>query len=241
MTSPPNRAAQAAAEANVQKLEALEGFKKIVAPFDGMVTARYTDVGALINAGSGVSGHSSSTVSDIHSLRVYVSVPQDESASLHTGMTAKLTVPEHANQTFTASVTYTAGAVNVESGTVLIELSLNNEARAVLPGDYTNVELDLPAQSNVVRIPATALIFRAKGLQVATVNANGRVNLHPITIKRDLGTVVEVSSGLQADDRVIDNPAEALLDGEEVQLAASSSSGGEATPAVPHKVARASN
>ena len=225
------QAVRAAAEANLQKLQAQEGFKKIVAPFDGVVTARDTDVGALINAGSGV-GPQLFTVSDIHKLRVYVSVPQDESAGIRTGMSARLTVPEHADQTFTATVTNTAGAVNVASGTVLIELMLGDTGGAVLPGDYTNVELDLPAQASVVRIPATALIFKAKGLQVATVNANDRISLRDITIKRDLGTVVEVASGLRPDDNVVDNPPESLLEGEEVQPAADGT-GGEAAPAAP--------
>jgi membrane fusion protein, multidrug efflux system len=141
-------------------------------------------------------------------------------------MSAKLTVPEHPDQSFTATVTNTAGAVNVASGTVLIELLLGDTGGAVLPGDYANVELDLPGGANVVRVPATTLIFRAQGLQVATVNANDRVSLRNIRIKRDLGTVVEVESGLQPDDNVIDNPPESLLDGEEVQPAASSSGGG---------------
>ncbi|MDR3419135.1 MAG: efflux RND transporter periplasmic adaptor subunit [Nevskia sp.] len=220
------RAVRGAAEANVQKLQAMEGFKRIVAPFDGVVTARTTDVGALINAGSGV-GPQLFTVSDIHRLRVYVSVPQDESASIRPDMTARLSVPERPDRTFTATVTNIAGAVNVESGTVLVELMLGDTGGAVQPGDYAQVELDLPAEPNVVRIPATALVFKSKGLQVATVNANDRVSLRPIAVKRDLGSAVEVASGVGPDDRVIDNPPESLQDGEEVQLAGAD--GGQAT------------
>jgi RND family efflux transporter MFP subunit len=210
------QAQRSAAEANLQRLKALESFKRIVAPFDGLVTSRTTDVGALINAGSGV-GPQLFTVSDTHRLRVYLSVPQDQSASIQTGMNARLTVPEHPDQSFTATVSNSAGAVNVESGTVLIELMLGDTGGGVLPGDYADVQLDLPAQTNVLRIPATALIFKAAGLQVATVDAQQRIRLRPITIKRDLGTVVEVASGLQAEDRVVDNPQESLIDGEQVQ------------------------
>jgi RND family efflux transporter MFP subunit len=209
----------AAASANVQRLQALAGFKRILAPFDGVVTARYTDVGALINAGSGT-GPQLFTVSDIHSLRVYVSVPQDDAAAVHAGMTARLSVPERPGRTFVASVVSTAGAVEAESGTLLVELSLTGASTVVLPGDYANVELDLPAPADVVRIPATALIFKATGLQVATLDANDRVSLRTIAIKRDLGTWIEVASGLKPDDRVIDNPPEALLEGDEVQESA---------------------
>lgn len=211
------RAIAAAAQANVQRLEALAGFKKIVAPFDGMVTARYTDVGALINAGSGT-GPQLFTVSDLRSLRVYVSVPQDDAASIATGMSATLSVPEHPGESFKAAVVSTAGAVEVESGTLLVELMLRDAAGAVLPGDYANVRFELPAAAGVVRIPATALIFKSKGLQVATLNANGRIELKPITIKRDLGTAVEVASGLGPGDRVVDAPPETLQDGDEVQV-----------------------
>jgi RND family efflux transporter MFP subunit len=225
------RAVRAAAEANVQRLQALEGFKRIVAPFDGMVTARLTDVGALINAGSGV-GPQLFSVSDVHALRVYVSVPQDEAAPVRAGMTARLKVPEHPDRSFTAVVTSTAGAVDAASGTVLVELKLDDSGGAVLPGDYADVELDLPAAANVVRIPATALIFKSSGLQVATVNANDRISLRTVTIKEDLGTSVEVSSGLAADDRVVDNAPESLQDGDEVQI----STAGETAPVKPAPV-----
>jgi RND family efflux transporter MFP subunit len=222
------QAVRKAAEANVQRLEALEGFKRIVAPFDGMVTARLTDVGALINAGSGV-GPQLFTVSDVHSLRVYVSVPQDEAAPVRAGMTAKLKVPEHPDRSFTAVITSTAGAVDAASGTVLVELKLDDAGGDVLPGDYADVEMDLPAAASVVRIPATALIFKSSGLQIATVNANDRIGLRTVTIKEDLGTSVEVSSGLSTSDRVVDNPSESLQDGDEVQI----STAGETAPVKP--------
>jgi RND family efflux transporter MFP subunit len=211
------RTITAAALANVQRLEALEGFKNIVAPFDGIVTSRNTDVGALINAGGGV-GPQLFTVSDIHRLRVYVDVPQSETANIAAGMKAELTVPERPEQTFTATVDSTSGAVNAESGTLLVQLSLTEPSGAVLPGDFATVELDLPAAGNVVRVPSSALIFRGKDLEVATVTANDRVSMRPIVVQRDFGTFVEVASGLKPDDRVIDNPADALQDGDEVQV-----------------------
>lgn len=215
------RTIRAAAEANVQRLQALESFKKITAPFDGVVTSRNTDVGALINAGGGT-GPQLFTVSDVHSLRVYISVPQSDSGMVHPGMTAKLTVPEFPGRTFAATVDTTSGAVNVESGTVLVQLTLNDVGGNVMPGDFATVELDDKGQDGVLRLPSSALIFRAEGLQVATVEQPGdRIKLRDITIKRDLGAWVEIASGLKADDRIIDNPPDALLNGDQVHVAPS--------------------
>jgi len=211
------RTIRAAAEANVQRLQALEAFKHIVAPFDGIVTARDTDVGALINAGGGT-GPQLFTVSDIHQLRVYLSVPQDQAAAIQTGMSASLTVPEHPDRTYTATVDSTSGAVNAQSGTLLVELLLSDPSGSVMPGDYANVQLDLPADVAAVRIPASALIFRSSGLQVASVDANNRVGMRSITVKRDLGPWIEIASGLKAQDRIIDNPPDDIADGDQVQV-----------------------
>lgn len=213
------RAIANAAAANVERLQALEGFKRIVAPFDGVVTSRDTDVGALIDAGSG-RGPQLFTVSDIHQLRVYVSVPQDFAPSIHPGMAAQLTVPGHGDTRFVAKVDSTSGAVNVESGTLLVELSMDDTSGALMPGDFANVRFDLAADVNAMRVPASALIFRSAGLQVATVDASGHARLKPITVKQDLGHWVEVGSGLDAGDRVIDSPPDALSDGDEVRVAA---------------------
>lgn len=208
-----------AAAANVERLQALESFKRIVAPFDGTVTSRDTDVGALIDAGSG-RGPQLFTVSDIHLLRVYVSVPQDVAPSIQPGMVAQLLVPGHGDRKFTAKVDSTSGAVNAESGTLLVELSLDDSSGALMPGDFANVRFDLSADANVIRVPASALIFRAAGLQVATVDANSRAQLRSITVKQDLGRWIEIASGVNAADRIIDSPPDALSDGDEVRVAA---------------------
>ena len=208
-----------AASANVERLQALESFKRIVAPFDGVVTSRDTDVGALIDAGGG-RGPQLFTVSDIHLLRVYVSVPQDAAPAIHPGMTAQLLVPGHGDTKFTAKVDSTSGSVNIESGTLLVELSLDDSSGALMPGDFANVRFDLSADANVIRVPASALIFRSAGLQVATVDATGRARLQSITVKQDLGRWIEVGSGVNAGDRIIDSPPDALSDGDEVHVAA---------------------
>jgi len=213
-----------AASANVERLQALESFKRIVAPFDGVVTSRDTDVGALIDAGGG-RGPQLFTVSDIHLLRVYVSVPQDAAPAIHPGMTAQLLVPGHGDTKFTAKVDSTSGSVNIESGTLLVELSLDDSSGALMPGDFANVRFDLSADANVIRVPASALIFRSAGLQVATVDATGRAKLQSITVKQDLGRWIEVASGIKAGDRIIDSPPDALSDGDEVHVAAADAPG----------------
>ncbi len=224
--------------ANVERLQALASFKRIVAPFDGIVTSRDTDVGALIDAGGG-RGPQLFTVSDIHRLRVYVSVPQDDASSIQPGMTAQLTVPGHADQVFTATVDSTSGAVNVESGTLLVELSLDDRSGVLMPGDFANVSIQLSAASNLVRVPASALIFRSAGLQVASVDSNDHVKLHTITVERDLGHWVEVASGITAKDRIIDSPPDALADGDVVQVAQAAPQPAGTEPATETKPAEA--
>jgi RND family efflux transporter MFP subunit len=219
-----------AAAANVERLQALEGFKRIVAPFDGVVTSRDTDVGALIDAGGG-RGPQLFTVSDIHQLRVYVRVPQDDAPAIHPGMTAELSVPGHAGSTYIAKVDSSAGAVNAESGTLLVELSLDDSSGALMPGDFANVRFAVPAAAGLVRVPASALIFRTAGLQVATVDADSHARLHTITIRHDLGRWVEVASGISPGDRIIDSPPDALSDGDEVHAMPAASNAPAATAA----------
>jgi multidrug efflux system membrane fusion protein len=207
-----------AAGANVQRLEALEAFKRITAPFDGVVTARTTDRGQLIAAGA-PTDPGLFTVSDIHRLRVYVHVPQTYSAELKAGDTATLTVPEHPGQTFQASLVSTSGAVSDQSGTLLVELQLDNTAGLLKPGDYAQVSFRLPVTANELRVPASALMFRQSGMAVATVGPGNRVVMKPITIGTDLGTQVEVATGLSPADRVIDNPPDSLASGDLVRVA----------------------
>ena len=213
-------AAVKAAEANVQRLQAMEGFKRIVAPFDGVVTQRNTNIGALINAGAGANpGSALFNVSDVHLLRVYVHVPQSSSAQVRAGMKASLELPQYPGRAFPATVVSDAGAVSDQSGTLLVELEVQNPEGALKPGDFAQVRFDLPSAAGVVRVPASALIFRSQGLQIATVTPDGRAHLRPAQIARDLGAQVELSGGVTAQDRVIDTPPDSLEDGDLVRIA----------------------
>ena len=213
-------AAVQAAEANVQRLRALEGFKRILAPFDGVVTERNANIGALVNAGAGANpGSALFNVSDVHLLRVYVHVPQAYSAQIRTGMKASLGLPQYAGRSFAATVVSDAGAVSDQSGTLLVELEVQNLDGALKPGDFGQVRFDLPPASGVVRVPASALIFRSQGLQIATVTPDGRAHLHPASVARDLGAQVELNGGVTAQDKVIDTPPDSLEDGDLVRIA----------------------
>ncbi|MGF6770522.1 RND family efflux transporter MFP subunit [Paraburkholderia sp. GAS199] len=206
-----------AAQANVDRLMASKAFARITAPFSGVVTARNTDVGALINTGSGA-GLQLFTVSDVSRLRVYVRVPQDYAALVRSGTTALLTVPDHPGEKFTTKIIGLADAVNAESGTTLVQLLVDNSDRKLLPGGYAMLHFTLPLQGQALRIPATALIFDDHGTRVATVDANNRVEYRTVAIKEDLGSAVEIGSGLQTGERVIDTPPDGLTQGDVVQV-----------------------
>jgi RND family efflux transporter MFP subunit len=220
------QAAVVAAQANVQRLMALETFKRIVSPFDGVVTARETDVGALINAGSGA-GPELFRVADIHEMRIYVRVPQALSGNLAPGQVAELHLPQYPNRTFQAEVATTSHAINQASRTLLVELRAGNPQGELEPGTFAEVHFKLPPNPGVLRLPTSALLFREDGLKVATVGADNTVELKPVTIGRDLGTEVEIVSGLSASDRVINSPSDSIGEGEKVAIAA-----GEAPPAL---------
>ncbi|TBR36274.1 MULTISPECIES: efflux RND transporter periplasmic adaptor subunit [Dyella] len=207
-----------AAQANVDRVEALKGFTRITSPFDGVVTARETDVGALINVGS-AAGQELFVVSDMRKLRVYVRVPQNYAPSIKPGDIAQLTVPEHPGQTFKARVEASAGAVSAESGTTLIQLAVDNADGKLMPGGYASVRLDRPASATALRVPASALVFDDSGLRVATLIADDKVLFKPVTILRDYGKTVELGSGLSAGDRVIESPPDGLANGDKVQIA----------------------
>ena len=213
------KAAVAAAQANVDRLLATKGFERILAPFDGVVTARDTDVGALINAGSGGIGQELFTVSDVKQLRVYVQVPQSYAPDVRSGTTATLSVPEYPGQHFAARVIASADSVSASSGTTLVQLLVDNADGKLLPGGFASLQFKLPVQPNAVRVPASALVFDARGLTVATLGANGQVVFKKVTINRDFGDSVEIGSGLVATDRVIDTPPDGLVDGDRVQVA----------------------
>lgn len=205
-------------QANVERLEALSAYKKITAPFDGIVTARDTDVGALINAGGG-SGPAMFVISDISKLRVYVNVPQNYVPQIKIGAKAVITVPEYPNRTFQATVEASAQAVDVSSGTTRMQLGLNNSGGELMPGGYANVRLSLQRDGVPLSIPASALIFNQNGLRVATVGAGDKIQFKTVKIARDLGRTIELASGLSPEDRVVVTPPDGIADGDQVRVA----------------------
>ena len=210
-----------AAKANVQRLQALENFKRIVVPFDGIVTARETDIGALINAGSGVGGGSGPElfrVADVHEMRIYVQVPQQISAGLREGLTAELHLPQYPDRTFQAIVATTARAISTTARTLLVELHADNPDGVLQPGTYAEVRFDLPNDPDMVRIPTSALLFREHGMKVAVLGPGDKVVLKPVKLGRNLGTEVEVLSGLTPADHVINTPPDSLAAGDLVHV-----------------------
>jgi membrane fusion protein, multidrug efflux system len=205
-------------QANVERLEALAGYKKIAAPFDGIVTARDTDVGALINAG-GTSGPPMFVISDISKLRVYVNVPQNYVPQIKVGAKAVITVPEYPSRTFPATVEASAQAVDVNSGTTRMQLGLDNTGGELMPGAYSNVRLTLQRDGVPLHIPSSALIFNQNGTRVAVVGPDDKVKFKTVTVARDLGREIEIGTGLSADDRVIVTPPDGIADGDQVRIA----------------------
>jgi len=206
-----------AAQANVDRLVAMESFKRLSAPFDGIVTARATDIGALINVGA-AGGAQLFVVSETGKLRVYVNVPQNYVPNVPPGTKATISVPEHPGKTYTGTVEYSAQAVNASTGTTLMQLIVDNAAGEMMPGDYGSIHLQMAAAAHVLSVPSSALIFDAKGLSVATVEAGNRVLIKPVSIARDLGSVVELASGISPSDRVIENPPDGIGNGVLVRL-----------------------
>ena len=217
-----------AAQANVDRLVAEEGFKHLIAPFDGIVTARDTDIGALINVGA-AGGAELFVVSETSKLRVYVNVPQNYVPSVPPGTKATISVPERPDNAYTGTVEASAQSVNPSTGTTLMQLIVDNSAGEMMPGDYVSIHLQIAAAANVLTVPSSALIFDAKGLSIATVGADNRVTLKPVSIERDLGAVVELASGVAPGDRVIENPPDGIGNGAAVHLAGATSVGAVAT------------
>jgi RND family efflux transporter MFP subunit len=222
-------------EANVRQLEAMESFKQITAPFDGIVTSRNTDVGALINAGS-TAGQQLFEVSDLHRVRIYVEVPQAFSADLRPGLKATFEMPQYPGQKFDATLVTTSNAINTTSRSMLVQLQADNSDGKLFGGTYCRVDFQIPGDPNMVRIPATALMPINRGAQVAVLDDSNKVVLKSIQLGRDFGDSVEVTAGLAPQDRVIDSPPETLQNGDTVQLAtatASSTSTQTGPPAAP--------
>jgi RND family efflux transporter MFP subunit len=208
------------AQANLDRLRVLEKYKRIVAPFDGLVTTRTTDIGALINAGSG-SGPALFVVSDVSKLRVYVNVPQNFVPGVKVGTKASILVPEYPGRVFLATVEASAQSVDVASGTTRMLLIVDNAEGQLMTGGFATVRLELVAPSNTVSVPASALIFDQGGLRVAIVGPDGRIVLKPVIVARDLGKEVEIGSGLTAEDRVVTTPPDGIAGGDQVQVAGS--------------------
>ncbi|HWA92196.1 MAG TPA: efflux RND transporter periplasmic adaptor subunit [Rhizomicrobium sp.] len=213
-------AAVASARANVDRLSDLSGFKRITAPFDGTVTSRAVDVGALVTVGA-PGAAPLFTVADDSKVRLYVNVPQNYSAQIKPGMQARFTVPEYPGETFHATLAATAGAVNAQTGTVLIQLQADNADARLKAGGYAQVQFDLPANASAIRLPASALIFNDNGTAVAVVGPADTVIVRPVSILRDYGSEVEIASGVARGDRVIDNPLDSLKAGDKVRIAKS--------------------
>lgn len=210
-------AAADAARANVARLEALMGFTRLVAPFDGVVTTRNAQIGALVAAGAAGSPPLF-TVSDVSRIRAFVRVPQLYAARVKPGQRVELNLPEYPGRPFTAQVTRDAGAIEPSSGTVLVELQAANGDRSLKPGAFAQAEFKVSGAASAVSLPPTAIIIGADGAQVALRGPNGRAILRKVAIGRDHGSSVEIAAGLTAKDEVIDNPPEALQNGDPVRL-----------------------
>jgi RND family efflux transporter MFP subunit len=207
-----------AAEAHLDQLQAMKAFADISAPFNGVVTKRTADIGALVNAGPAASGDPLFAVADTHVLRVYVEVPQSYSAEIAPGMTASLTIPEYPGRSFPAKLVSTSGAIGALSSSLLVEFEADNSADLLKPGDYAEVTMTLRGQGAGLRLPASALMFRAAGLEVATLAPNGRIFMKPVSIDTDLGTTVILASGISARDRVVNNPPDSLANCDVVRV-----------------------
>jgi RND family efflux transporter MFP subunit len=226
-------AAQMSAAANVARLRELEGFKRVVAPFDGIVTQRNTDVGALINAGE-TPGSALFRVADTHRLRIYVQVPQAYAALVRTGMGASLEFSDHPGQHYSATVASTAHALDAVARTLQVELQIDNAGGELLPGAYVQVTFTLPPSPGTLRIPVNAVIFRGNAPQVATVDEGQHVQLRDIAEGRDFGTEIEVLAGIGPDDTLIVNPPDSIATGQPVRIQPAQPQQGSGGPVAEH-------
>jgi RND family efflux transporter MFP subunit len=205
-------------QADVDRLEQLQSYENVYAPFDGVITARDTDVGHLINAGAGAPSAELFDIAAINVLRIYVAVPETYSPAMHVDETAGVTVDEYPDQTFHGTLVRTDNAINPTSRTLMVEVDVDNPDGKLLPGAYAFVHFQLPGRTQSVTIPANTLLFRSEGLRVGVVR-DGKTELVPIKIGRDYGDRVEVLSGLGPTDQVIVNPSDSLISGTTVRVA----------------------
>jgi RND family efflux transporter MFP subunit len=216
-------------EANVRQLEAMQSFKTLAAPFDGVVTARNVELGMLINSGG--SGQPLFEVSDLHRVRIYVQVPQSFTAGLTVGMKATFEMPQYPGARFEATLSHVSKSINQNSHSMQVELQADNAAGKFFGGSYCNVHFEIPTDANLVKVPSTALITGNQGTQIATLDSNDKVVLRSVQLGRDLGDSVEVVAGLSPADRIINNPPETLAAGDAVRVAQATSQA--AAPASP--------
>jgi RND family efflux transporter MFP subunit len=219
------------AAANVRRLEQLVGFEKVEAPFDGVITARNTDVGQLIDAGSAGTGRELFRIASTDTLRVYIQVPEITARAAAPGVPVDITVAERPGRTFAGKVVRTANAIEPASRTLRVEVDLDNSKGELLPGAYAQVHLKLPEGISLPQLPVSALLFRSEGPRVATLGPDNRAVLVPVTIGRDFGSRIEIASGISTGTKVIDSPPDSLIDGQQVQVAAKKA----ATPAPPKR------
>ena len=212
------RAIAASAAANLSRLRQLESFKHVIAPFDGVITARNTDIGALINAGESA-GSELFRLADTQKLRIYVQVPEPYAAAAKPGVEAELKFSEQAGKGYAATTVRTANALDPVLRTLQVELELDNAQHELFPGAYAEVHFKLAGNASSVRLPANTVLFRAPGPQVATVDAQHRIQLKSIVQGRDFGGSIEVLSGLGPDDAVVVNPPDSIIDGVTVRVA----------------------
>lgn len=205
-------------EANVSRLEQMVGYEKVYAPFDGVITVRNVDVGALVDADMNTAGKELFHLASTSTLRVYVNVPEAYSRSAKPGVNASLTLNEFPGRDFKGTIVRNADAIDINSRTLLVEVDVRNPTGELLPGSYVSVHLKIPSKVQAVVIPANALLFRSEGLRVAMVR-NGRTVLQPVLLGRDFGDTVEVVSGVNSNDSVIVNPSDSIVSGQQVNVA----------------------
>jgi RND family efflux transporter MFP subunit len=216
-----------AADANVRRLEQLESFKHVYAPFSGVLTKRNVDPGALINAGSigGAAGKELFDMARVDPLRVYVSVPQNYAPAIKNGMEATVTLPELPGQKFKGTVVRTAEAIDMTTRTLLTEVDVPNKEGRLLPGSFGEVHFHTGTNAQAITIPVNAMLFRQEGAQAAVVGSDGKVHLRGITIGHDYGTSLEILGGLALEDRIIINPSDSLEEGQQVNVASENQGG----------------
>jgi RND family efflux transporter MFP subunit len=216
--------------ANVRRLEELQSFEKMTAPFDGVITARNTDIGALINAGANAPGQELFHIAAITKLRIFVAIPEVYARAAQPGATATLGLNAFPGEVFHGTLVRHANSIDPASRTLLTEIDVDNPTGQLMPGAYVFVHLTLPDQVRFVTVPANTLLFRSEGLRVGVVR-NGQAELIPITIGRDYGDTVEVVTGLQPTDPVIANPSDSLITGTPVRINAQQNNQSNPQPA----------